>query len=89
MTSVAEFRREFAEPWASAHTVRVAVAGCGAVGSAFLNELTSRLDALQRRRGRRVELTGVLVRDITKPRPSWVASLEVQAQRGEGGRAVS
>jgi homoserine dehydrogenase len=68
MTSVAEVSREVPEAWAPTRTVRVAVAGCGAVGSALLRELQVRRDSLERRHGRRVELTNVLVRDLAKER---------------------
>ena len=68
MTSVAEVTGDVLEPWTPTRTVRVAVAGCGAVGSALLRELTARRDSLERRHGRRVELTGVLVRDLGKER---------------------
>lgn len=68
MTSVAEVSREIVEPWAPARTVRVALAGCGAVGSALLRELSARQDSLERRVGKRVKLTRVLVRDVTRER---------------------
>lgn len=68
MTSVAEVSRDVLEPWTPTRTLRVAVAGCGAVGSALLRELSVRRDSLERRHGRRVELTSVLVRDIAKER---------------------
>ncbi|HEX5971672.1 MAG TPA: homoserine dehydrogenase [Gemmatimonadaceae bacterium] len=68
MTSVAEVRRDVVEPWGSTRTVRVALAGCGAVGSALLRALDARQDALARRFGRRVEITRVLVRDLGKQR---------------------
>jgi homoserine dehydrogenase len=64
MTSVAEVSRQVLDPWTPTRTVRVAVAGCGAVGSALLRELSVRRDSLERRHGRRVELTSVLVRDL-------------------------
>jgi len=70
MSSVAGINRESVEAWAAAPTptVRVALAGCGAVGSALLHELSARRVPLERRQGRRVELTGVLVRDVRKQR---------------------
>jgi homoserine dehydrogenase len=68
MTSVAEVSRQVLDPWTPTRTVRVAVAGCGAVGSALLRELSVRRDSLERRHGRRVELTSVLVRDLAKER---------------------
>lgn len=68
MTSVAEASRDVIEPWAPTRTVRVALAGCGAVGSALLRELSARQGSLERRFGKRVELTSVLVRDLAKER---------------------
>ncbi|HEX6600619.1 MAG TPA: homoserine dehydrogenase [Gemmatimonadaceae bacterium] len=68
MTSVAEVCREAVAPWAGPRTVRVALAGCGAVGSALLRELNARQAALEHRFGKRVEITRVLVRDLAKKR---------------------
>jgi homoserine dehydrogenase len=68
MTSVAEVSRDVIDPWAPTRTVRVALAGCGAVGSALVRELSLRQDSLERRHGKRVELTRVLVRDLGKQR---------------------
>lgn len=70
MTSVVEITNRSVESWQqpAATTVRVALAGCGAVGSAFLRELAARRESLEARRGARVELTRVLVRDITRER---------------------
>jgi homoserine dehydrogenase len=68
MSSVAEASRDVVEPWAATRTVRVALAGCGAVGSALLRELTAREGALEQRFGKRVEITRVLVRDLAKER---------------------
>ncbi|MFL5608600.1 MAG: homoserine dehydrogenase [Gemmatimonadaceae bacterium] len=56
------------EAWPAPTRVRVALAGCGAVGSALLRELVARRGALAERHGVRVELTRVLVRDVTRPR---------------------
>jgi homoserine dehydrogenase len=50
----------------------VALAGCGAVGSALLRELNARQGALEQRLGKRVEITRVLVRDIAKKRATDV-----------------
>jgi len=69
MTSVAGISSEVvAESWTPTRTVRVALAGCGAVGSALLRELRAREGSLERRFGKRVELTRVLVRDVAKER---------------------
>ncbi len=48
--------------------LRVALAGCGAVGSALLREIAERSPALAACHGVRVRLAGVLVRDVTRPR---------------------
>jgi len=69
MTSVVEISRNVApESWTPTRTVRVALAGCGAVGSALVRELSARQGSLERRFGKRVELTRVLVRDVAKER---------------------
>ena len=76
MTSAVEVRSlEFGQwheranmAWPAPARVRVALAGCGAVGSALLRELAFRREALAQRHGVRVELTRVLVRDVTRPR---------------------
>lgn len=48
--------------------VRVALAGCGAVGSALLRELGARRKALAERHGLDVEVVSVLVRDVSRRR---------------------
>jgi homoserine dehydrogenase len=68
MTSVVEFVRTNALPPRERSTVRVALAGCGAVGSALLRELAARRESLEARRGARVELLRVLVRDVARSR---------------------
>jgi homoserine dehydrogenase len=70
MTSVVEITERSGAPWQSpaAGTVRVALAGCGAVGSALLRELAARRESLESRRGMRVRLTRVLVREIARER---------------------
>ncbi len=70
MTSVVEIGRPQHETWdAPATTVlRVALAGCGAVGSALIREIVSRRDALARRHGIEVVLVSVLVRDLARTR---------------------
>jgi homoserine dehydrogenase len=55
-------------------TLRVALLGCGVVGSAVVRILTERADDLAARAGARLELVGVAVR-----RPSRVRSVEVPA----------
>jgi homoserine dehydrogenase len=70
MTSVAEIGRQQHETWDAPATtvVRVALAGCGAVGSALLREIVSRRDALAERHGIEIVLTSVLVRDVARRR---------------------
>lgn len=68
MTSAVEVRTFEPDAWRSPVRVRVALAGCGAVGSALLRELVARRGALEERHGVRVELTRVLVRDVAKER---------------------
>jgi homoserine dehydrogenase len=55
-------------------TLRVALLGCGVVGSAVVSILTERADDLAARAGARLELAGVAVR-----RPSRVRSVDVPA----------
>ena len=70
MTSVVEFETPVQQTWtATAPTVvRVALAGCGAVGSALLREFASRRSALADRIGIEVRVVSVLVRDPQRPR---------------------
>src|SRR5688500_7521013 len=70
MSSVAQAQSGNREAWtpAAPSTVRVALAGCGAVGSALLREIEARRDVLAERHGIAIELTRVLVRDVTRPR---------------------
>jgi homoserine dehydrogenase len=49
-------------------TVRVALAGCGAVGSALLRELVARRETMARRHDVQVIVTRVLVRDAARER---------------------
>ena len=70
MTSAVEFERLEQQPWTT-HTpklVRVALAGCGAVGSALLREFSARRGSLANRIGIEVQVVRVLVRDIERPR---------------------
>jgi homoserine dehydrogenase len=68
MTSAVDVRTYEPDVRRAPTRVRVALAGCGAVGSALLRELVARRDALAERHGVRVELVRVLVRDVTRPR---------------------
>lgn len=58
------------EAWRPLATVRIALAGCGAVGSALLRELVARRATLRDRYGVQVVLTRVLVRDVDLERPA-------------------
>ncbi|MEP7001056.1 MAG: homoserine dehydrogenase [bacterium] len=72
MTSVVEVESREQASWLqrrpASSRVRVALAGCGAVGSALLREFASRRDALAERHGIEIVLTSVLVRDVTRRR---------------------
>lgn len=68
MPGIIEQRPVNRRPRAARATVRVAIAGCGAVGSALVRELEARRDALRSRHGLRVELSAVLVRDVDRRR---------------------
>jgi homoserine dehydrogenase len=68
MTSAVEVRTFEPDVRRAPTRVRLALAGCGAVGSALLRELVARRGALAERHGVRVELTRVLVRDVTRER---------------------
>lgn len=50
--------------------LRVGLLGCGVVGSQVARLLTASGDDLRARVGRPIELVGIGVRDLTKPRPS-------------------
>jgi homoserine dehydrogenase len=68
MTSVVEIESELTASWRAPTTVRIALAGCGAVGSALLRELVARRETLADRHGVDIVLTRVLVRDVTLER---------------------
>jgi homoserine dehydrogenase len=68
MASLVEFERETGNEWGGTATIRVALAGCGAVGSALLRELVSRRATLADRHGVGITLTRVLVRDVARER---------------------
>jgi homoserine dehydrogenase len=48
--------------------VRVGVLGCGNVGSALVGLLAERSTAITERTGARLEIVGIAVRDVTRPR---------------------
>ena len=72
MTSIAGIEYRERESWQgpvpALTRVRVALAGCGAVGSALLREFSARRLALAERHGVEIVLTRVLVRDVTRRR---------------------
>jgi homoserine dehydrogenase len=55
--------------------VRIALLGCGTVGSQVVRLLDEHADDLTARVGRPLELVGVAVRDVTRPRPGVAAHL--------------
>ncbi|HUQ46530.1 MAG TPA: homoserine dehydrogenase [Gemmatimonadaceae bacterium] len=63
-SDVSDSASDVSEAWRPPATVRIALAGCGVVGSALLRELTARRATLRDRHGVRVVLSRVLVRDV-------------------------
>jgi len=61
---------------ASGPSVRVGVLGCGHVGAALIQLLTTEADAIARRSGVRLELARVAVRDLDKKRPGLGDALD-------------
>ena len=53
-------------------TLRVALAGCGVVGTAFLREIEAQRHRIAERHGLALEITGVLVRDAVRDRGTFV-----------------
>ncbi|MEO8334580.1 MAG: homoserine dehydrogenase [bacterium] len=70
MTSVAGAECREQEPWQgeTSTIVRIALAGCGSVGSALLREIAARRDAIADRHGVEIVLTRLLVRDLGRKR---------------------
>lgn len=68
MTSLLQIDDRITETWRAPTRVRVALAGCGAVGSALVRELAACRESLAERHGVEVVLTRVLVRDVTLER---------------------
>jgi homoserine dehydrogenase len=68
MTSVARIEPGTYRAPRGQATVRVALAGCGVVGTALLRELVTRRETLARRHGVEVVVTRVLVRDAGRER---------------------
>lgn len=58
-------------------SVRIALLGCGVVGSEVARRIIEHSDELSARVGNRLELVGVAVRDITKPRPESAVPTEL------------
>ncbi|MGD0391555.1 MAG: homoserine dehydrogenase, partial [Acidimicrobiales bacterium] len=55
-------------PTPSERVVRVAVLGCGTVGSALVGMLADRADALTVQSGARLEIGGIAVSDLARDR---------------------
>ena len=70
MTIVAGVECREQEPWTSETRtiVRIALAGCGSVGSALLREIAARRVAIAERHGIEIVLTRLLVRDLERRR---------------------
>lgn len=56
----------------SERVVRIALLGCGTVGSALVGILQDRADALAVQSGARLEIAGIAVHDLTRTRPPHV-----------------
>ncbi|MBD3690040.1 homoserine dehydrogenase [Nanchangia anserum] len=56
----------------SLDTVKIAVLGCGTVGSQVVRLLAERGGDYAARCGAHVEVSGIAVRDIDAPRPDWI-----------------
>ena len=72
---------------AAARPVRVAVLGAGTVGAAVARLLLTRAELYTERLGRPLELVGVAVRDVTKPREGLDPELFTQDAAGLVARA--
>ena len=70
MTNVVEVVWREQESWqrTAPTVVRVALAGCGSVGSALLREISAHREAIGERHGVEIVLTRVLVRDVIRRR---------------------
>jgi homoserine dehydrogenase len=67
-TNAPEFLDAPAIPQPKLRTLRVALAGCGTVGSALVRLIESSTDTIAARHGLNIELSRVLVRDTTRDR---------------------
>src|SRR5665213_2689929 len=76
MSSVIEAAAPTSESWTITDLtlIRVAIAGCGVVGTALVRELARRQGALASRHGVAIAVQRVLVRDITKQRDAALDS---------------
>ncbi|MEN0070606.1 MAG: homoserine dehydrogenase [Propionicimonas sp.] len=68
--------------------IRVALLGCGVVGSQVARQLLAHAEDLRARIGRPLELVGIAVRDLSKPRPGidpalLTADAEALVARGD------
>jgi len=70
----------------SGKPLRVAQLGCGVVGSQVARLLTTQADELATRIGRPLELVGIAVHDITKPRPGLDPALFTDDAEGLASR---
>ena len=67
--------------------LKVALLGCGVVGSQVARLLIRQADDLRARVGRPLELVGIAVRDLTKPRPGIDPALLTDDAAALAGRA--
>ncbi len=68
--------------------VRVAVLGCGNVGSALVGILQDRADALAVQSGARLEVAGIAVADLTRARAPHIPADLLTAGLGRTGRPI-
>jgi len=87
MTSVVAIHRASTRTATRIRTVRVALAGCGAVGGSLVRLIRESEREVAARYGVRFELTRVLVRDIHRARPVELAPGLVTADLAEFQRA--
>ncbi len=62
--------------------IKVALLGCGVVGSQVARIITTKSDVLRKRIGRSIELVGVAVRDAKQPREGVASSLLTEDAMG-------
>jgi homoserine dehydrogenase len=89
MTSLVQLENEVIDPWRAPATARVALAGCGAVGSALLRELVARRETLADRYGVQVAFDrALLTTDVDDFLETEVEGL-VRALRDEDVDAIA